>query len=307
MPTHRFALRAALPFVISLSLFPSLASAQGGRGGGPGGGNQERAVVAQFDAGQGRPAQRRGADRGAAVPGHAAGGGRGGFGGRARRGQSGAGDSGREADAGRREELSRARRSTTRRTLRTFFVEFEKRRLGSGDGGVQQHRRRDSGERSRWTARRIADVGVHFRGNSSFGVGNGYKRSLNLTFDWVTEDQAVERISHAEFSQRQRAMPTFLRTVLSMHIARQYIAAPKANLVRVVINGENWGVYANAQQFNKDFLEDNFKTNNGTRWKVPQGGGGGIGGFSYVGDDASQLSRHVQHQVEGRTRGVGAP
>jgi hypothetical protein len=80
-----------------------------------------------------------------------------------------------------------------------------------------------------------------------------------------------------------------------MHIARLFIPAPKANLVTVVINGENWGVYANAQQFNKDFLEDNFKTDNGARWKVPQGGGGGgLGGFNYVGDDPTSYRRVFQ-------------
>ncbi|MBN2506579.1 MAG: CotH kinase family protein [Verrucomicrobia bacterium] len=33
--------------------------------------------------------------------------------------------------------------------------------------------------------------------------------------------------------------PTFLRSVLYYHIARNYIPVPKANFVRVVINGEN--------------------------------------------------------------------
>jgi hypothetical protein len=78
-----------------------------------------------------------------------------------------------------------------------------------------------------------------------------------------------------------------------MHIARQYIAAPKANFVRVVINGENWGVYASAQQFNKEFVADNFGTTKGARWKIPQGSGIG-GGFSYQGDDASRYNRTFQ-------------
>ena len=56
--------------------------------------------------------------------------------------------------------------------------------------------------------------------------------------------------------------------MLYSHIARQYIPAPKANFVKVVINGESWGVYANVQQFNKEFLEENFKTRQGHRWKV---------------------------------------
>ncbi|MEJ7637520.1 MAG: CotH kinase family protein [Singulisphaera sp.] len=38
--------------------------------------------------------------------------------------------------------------------------------------------------------------------------------------------------------------PTFLHTVLYFDIARHYIP-PKANFVRVVINGESWGLYVN--------------------------------------------------------------
>ena len=52
--------------------------------------------------------------------------------------------------------------------------------------------------------------------------------------------------------------PSFLHTVLSLQIAREYMAAPKANFVRVVINGENWGVYTSAEQVNKDFVKEWF-------------------------------------------------
>jgi len=34
------------------------------------------------------------------------------------------------------------------------------------------------------------------------------------------------------------------RSVLFLEVARDYIPAVKANFVRVVINGESWGVYA---------------------------------------------------------------
>ena len=60
--------------------------------------------------------------------------------------------------------------------------------------------------------------------------------------------------------------------------------------MRVVINGESWGVYVNAQQFNKDFLRDYFKTDKGARWKVP-GSPGGRGGLEYLGDDPAAYKR----------------
>ena len=58
------------------------------------------------------------------------------------------------------------------------------------------------------------------------------------------------------------------------------------NYMRVVINGENWGLYLNAQQFNKDFTRDFFNSTKGARWKAP-GSPGGQAGFTYLGENAA--------------------
>ncbi|MEQ1758413.1 MAG: CotH kinase family protein [Vicinamibacterales bacterium] len=169
-------------------------------------------------------------------------------------------------------------------TLRTFFIEFDNPQweaemvaFNNTDVEVPATVRVDG--------KVYRNVGIHFRGNSSFNVGDGRKRSLNLKFDFVDDDQEIGGYQTLNFLNAN-GDPTLLRSVVSMHIARQYIAAPKANFVRVVINGEYWGVYSSLQQFDKQFLRDNFDTTRGTRWKVPQGGfGGGVGGFIYSGDD----------------------
>ena len=92
--------------------------------------------------------------------------------------------------------------------------------------------------------------------------------------------------------------------MLYLQAAREYVPAPKANYVRVVINGESWGVYPNAQQFNKEFINEWFKTTDGARWKVP-GSPGGRGGLEYLGDDPAAYKRIVRDQVEGRSEVVG--
>ena len=61
------------------------------------------------------------------------------------------------------------------------------------------------------------------------------------------------------------------------------MAAPKVNFVRVVINGESWGIFVNVQQFNKDFVRESFGSAKGARWKVP-GSPRGRGGLEYLGD-----------------------
>jgi hypothetical protein len=134
------------------------------------------------------------------------------------------------------------------------------------------------------------DVGVHFRGASSYMmVPEGSKRSLNLSFDFVNENQNLGGYRTLNLLN-VNSDPTFVRAMLYSDIARAYIPAPKTNYMRVVINGESWGVYINAEQFNKDFLRDYFKTDKGARWKVP-GSPGGRGGMEYWGDDPASYKR----------------
>jgi hypothetical protein len=87
--------------------------------------------------------------------------------------------------------------------------------------------------------------------------------------------------------------PSFLHTALYFHIANAYTPAPKANLVRLVINGESWGLYTSAQQFDKLFLDESYKSSKGTRWKV-QGSPGGQGGLEYVGDGLEPYRQRYQ-------------
>ena len=138
--------------------------------------------------------------------------------------------------------------------------------------------------------RTYKDVGVHFRGMSSYMmIPEGSKRSLNLTFDFVNARQHLNNYRTLNLLN-VNGDPTFVRAMLYSDIARAYIPAPKANYMRVVINGESWGVYINAQQYNKDFLRDYFQTDKGARWKVP-GSPNGRGGMEYLGDDPSQYKR----------------
>jgi len=136
---------------------------------------------------------------------------------------------------------------------------------------------------------RYRDIGVHFRGASSLmNVPDGRKRSLNLSLDFVHE-QALG--GYRTFNLLNSHMdPTFLRSMLYLQAARAYLPAPQANYARVVINGESWGVYVSAQQFNKDFVRDFYKTTDGARWKVP-GRPGGRGGLEYLGDDPELYKR----------------
>jgi len=138
--------------------------------------------------------------------------------------------------------------------------------------------------------KKYPNVGMAFRGMSSFGmVPAGYKRSFNVSVDFADDKQRLYGYKTLNLLNAH-ADASFLGSVLYSHIARQYLPAPKANLVKVVINGEYWGVFVNVQQFNKEFLQENYKTGKGTRWKV-QGSPGGRGGLEYLGDDVAAYKR----------------
>lgn len=137
------------------------------------------------------------------------------------------------------------------------------------------------------------NVGIHFRGASSYGmVPRGKKRSLNLSFDFLDEEQRLYGYKTLNLLNSS-GDASMMSTVIYSHIARQYISAPRANFVEVVINGESWGVYVNVQQFDKIFLKENFTPSKGTRWKVP-GSPNGDGGLRYLGDELAEYKQRFE-------------
>lgn len=126
-------------------------------------------------------------------------------------------------------------------------------------------------------------VGVRFRGNSSYRMtGDSLKKSFNLSVDHVDPDQRLYGYRTLNLLNANTD-PSMVREVLFSHIAREYVPAPKANFVKLVVNGENWGIYVNVQQFNRDFAKDWFDTRDGVRFKVPAGGRSSGGSLAYLG------------------------
>lgn len=175
-------------------------------------------------------------------------------------------------------------------TLRTLFFQFEN---DTWEAEMEAFHDTDVEVPATLTVdgKEYPGVGVHFRGMSSFMmVRSGRKRSLNVALDFTDSKQRLDGYKTLNLLN-SNGDETMMSTVLYSEIARHYIPAPKANFVRVVINGENWGVYGNVQQFNKDFVQEHFRTGDGARWKVsgsPMGGGG----LDYLGEDIEKYKAH---------------
>lgn len=167
--------------------------------------------------------------------------------------------------------------------VRTFFLEFEAKDWEK-ELAVFYHTDVEVPAKLTVDGKTYPEVGVRFRGASSFfTVAEGLKRSLNISVDHADKDQRVLGAKTLNWLN-SHTDPTYLRTPLYYHVARQYLPAHRANHVRVVINGESWGIYVNVEQFNADFIRERFASPQGARWKVP-GSPRGRGALTYLGDD----------------------
>jgi hypothetical protein len=175
------------------------------------------------------------------------------------------------------------------KVLRTLFIDFEN---TDWEAELQDFHGTDVEVPATLTVdgKKYNGVGVHFRGMSSYMmISAGYKRSLNLSMDLIDSKQRLYGYKTLNLLNAHED-PSFLNPVLYSYIAREHIPTPKANVVKVVINGENWGIYNNVQQFDKIFLQENFKSSKGTRWKV-KGSPMARGGLGYIGEDIAPYKR----------------
>ena len=180
--------------------------------------------------------------------------------------------------------------------LRTVFLEFEN---ADWEAELQDFHGTDVEVPATLIidGKRYPNVGVHFRGMSSYmGVPAGYKRSLNVSLDLADKKQRLYGYKTLNLLNSHED-PSLMSTVLYSHIAREYLPCPKANFVKVVINGESWGVYVSVQQFDKVFLNENYKSTKGARWKV-RGNPGARGGLEYFGDHVEDYKRVFEIKSE---------
>jgi hypothetical protein len=107
-------------------------------------------------------------------------------------------------------------------------------------------------------------VGVRFKGNSSYSPER-IKNPFNIKIDYV-KDQDIYGVKTMKLSNMFKD-PSCVREVLSYEILRNYVPVPKANFVFLNINGNVHGLYTSVQPINKNFVEDNFGSDNNSFFK----------------------------------------
>lgn len=110
-------------------------------------------------------------------------------------------------------------------------------------------------------------VGVRFKGSSSYNnIGNSPKKSFNISMDAFIEDQELLGYGTLNLNNCYHD-PSFLREITYQSLIKDHVVTTKGNYVHLFINGQNWGLYANVQQVNKDLYKEWFYSNDGASWR----------------------------------------
>lgn len=176
------------------------------------------------------------------------------------------------------------------KALRTLFLDFDE---ADWEEELTDFARTDVLVPARLTVDGLVcpGVGVHFRALAAEAtLPAGYKRSLDLTLDHTRAGQRLGGQTQLRLLAAATD-PTFVRSMLYRRVAAEYLPAPHAGFVRLVINGEYWGVYVSVQPLDENFVQDNFHAASGARWTVSGGGN-----LAYLGDNPDAYRRSYRLQ-----------
>lgn len=122
-------------------------------------------------------------------------------------------------------------------------------------------------------------VGVRYKGNSSFyntRKTESTKLPFNIKANFVNKEQRFKGGYKTLKLSNVFRDPSYVREVLSYEIAGNYMAAPRANYVRLYVNDSYLGLYNNTESVDDKFLEKFFSDSSGVLvkcdpvWKAEQ-------------------------------------
>ncbi|MHC5071849.1 MAG: CotH kinase family protein [Planctomycetota bacterium] len=113
------------------------------------------------------------------------------------------------------------------------------------------------------------DVGARHRGFSTYHflpAGKRDKRPWKLLFDEYINGQRAQGYRTLNINNNVWD-PSMIREVAGYEYMRRFIAAPRCCFVKLKVNNEDLGLFVNTQQINKDFLQEYYRDDEGTRYR----------------------------------------
>jgi len=147
----------------------------------------------------------------------------------------------------------------------------------------------------------LPNVGVRFKGNSTFGHP-GQKKSFKIDINEYVSGQNYDGLKKLNFSNCFKD-PTLLREKVFFDVSKDAgVPAPRANFANVYFNDELWGFYTVVEQIDDQFLDWRILDDDGNLFKAGDNFGGGPGGggnpadLVYYGD--AQSSYEARYELK---------
>jgi spore coat protein CotH len=117
----------------------------------------------------------------------------------------------------------------------------------------------------------MTNVGVKFKGNSSWNHPNG-KKSMKISFAEFVPNQRYDSLKQLNLNNSYND-PTFLREKLYLDVLKQNnIEGPRCQYSSVFVNNQPYAFYTLIEEIDKTFLETHYGGNGGNLYKGdPQG------------------------------------
>jgi len=108
-----------------------------------------------------------------------------------------------------------------------------------------------------WQGHTFTQVGVRLKGRASFRDING-KAAFKIKLDEFVPGQRLLGLRRLTLNNMVQD-PDFARERLAYHLYREAgVPAPRCASARLIVNGQPWGLYANVETLDDEFVEDHY-------------------------------------------------
>ncbi|NQW41639.1 MAG: CotH kinase family protein, partial [Cryomorphaceae bacterium] len=108
------------------------------------------------------------------------------------------------------------------------------------------------------------EVGFRLRGNTS---RTSAKKSFKISFNSFVSGARVQGVKELNLNGEHND-PSIMRARIAWELAQDAgMPAPRVNHVRLFINGQPYGLYANMEHYNDDYVEHRFARDAGNLYK----------------------------------------
>ena len=112
------------------------------------------------------------------------------------------------------------------------------------------------------------NVGVRYKGNSTYwSIPPGQKKPINIDLNEFGINQNLYGQTKLVLNN-QAFDPSIMREVVAYRVMNQFIPAPRACFIKVIINGDNYGIYSLIEHIGDPFCESRFGSADGFRYKA---------------------------------------